>query len=33
MVVKEAGVQGFTEPDPKIDLSGIDLPERFNLDS
>lgn len=24
-VVKEAGVQGFTEPDPKIDLSGIDV--------
>ena len=24
-VVKEAGVLGFTEPDPKIDLSGVDV--------
>jgi aspartokinase/homoserine dehydrogenase 1 len=24
-VVKEAGIQGFTEPDPRIDLSGIDV--------
>ncbi|PHR72922.1 MAG: bifunctional aspartate kinase/homoserine dehydrogenase I [Lutibacter sp.] len=24
-VVKEAGVQGFTEPDPRIDLSGVDV--------
>jgi aspartokinase/homoserine dehydrogenase 1 len=24
-VVTEAGVQGFTEPDPRIDLSGVDV--------
>ncbi len=24
-VVKEAGFQGFTEPDPRIDLSGVDV--------
>ncbi|WP_456420723.1 bifunctional aspartate kinase/homoserine dehydrogenase I [Lutibacter sp.] len=24
-VVKQAGVEGFTEPDPRIDLSGIDV--------
>ncbi|MFK5878114.1 MAG: bifunctional aspartate kinase/homoserine dehydrogenase I [Flavobacteriaceae bacterium] len=24
-VVKEAGVQGYTEPDPRIDLSGVDV--------
>ena len=24
-VVKQAGVEGYTEPDPKIDLSGIDV--------
>lgn len=24
-VVKEAGIQGFTEPDPRIDLSGVDV--------
>ena len=24
-VVQEAGIQGFTEPDPRIDLSGIDV--------
>ena len=28
-VVKEAGVQGFTEPDPKIDLSGIDVARKI----
>ena len=28
-VVKEAGVQGFTEPDPKIDLSGIDVTRKI----
>ncbi len=27
--VKEAGVQGFTEPDPKIDLSGIDVARKI----
>lgn len=24
-IVKEAGVQGYTEPDPRIDLSGVDV--------
>jgi len=24
-VVKQAGIEGYTEPDPKIDLSGIDV--------
>jgi len=28
-VVKEAGLQGFTEPDPKIDLSGIDVARKI----
>lgn len=28
-VVIEAGVQGFTEPDPKIDLSGIDVARKI----
>ena len=28
-VVKEAGVQGFTEPDPTIDLSGIDVARKI----
>ena len=28
-VVKEAGVQGFTEPDPRIDLSGIDVARKI----
>jgi aspartokinase/homoserine dehydrogenase 1 len=28
-VVKEAGVQGFTEPDPNIDLSGIDVARKI----
>ncbi len=28
-VVKEAGVQGFTEPDPKIDLSGVDAARKI----
>lgn len=28
-VVKEAGEQGFTEPDPKIDLSGIDVARKI----
>ncbi|MEY4433258.1 MAG: hypothetical protein RLZZ44_1392 [Bacteroidota bacterium] len=28
-VVKDAGVQGFTEPDPKIDLSGIDVARKI----
>ena len=28
-VVKEAGVQGFTEPDPKIDLSGVDVARKL----
>jgi len=28
-VVKEAGAQGFTEPDPKIDLSGIDVARKI----
>jgi aspartokinase/homoserine dehydrogenase 1 len=27
--VKEAGVQGFTEPDPKIDLSGVDVARKI----
>jgi aspartokinase/homoserine dehydrogenase 1 len=27
--VKEAGVQGFTEPGPKIDLSGIDVARKI----
>jgi bifunctional aspartokinase / homoserine dehydrogenase 1 len=27
--VKEAGVQGFTEPDPTIDLSGIDVARKI----
>ena len=28
-VVREAGVQGFTEPDPKIDLSGVDVARKI----
>ncbi len=28
-VVIEAGIQGFTEPDPKIDLSGIDVARKI----
>ena len=28
-VVKEAGVHGFTEPDPKIDLSGVDVARKI----
>jgi bifunctional aspartokinase / homoserine dehydrogenase 1 len=28
-VVKEAGVLGFTEPDPKIDLSGVDVARKI----
>lgn len=28
-IVVEAGVQGFTEPDPKIDLSGIDVARKI----
>jgi aspartokinase/homoserine dehydrogenase 1 len=28
-VVKEAGIQGFTEPDPKIDLSGVDVARKI----
>ncbi|MDI1256205.1 MAG: bifunctional aspartate kinase/homoserine dehydrogenase I [Flavobacterium sp.] len=28
-VVKEAGVQGFTEPDPRIDLSGMDVARKI----
>ncbi len=28
-VVSEAGVQGFTEPDPKIDLSGVDVARKI----
>ena len=28
-VVVEAGVQGFTEPDPKIDLSGVDVARKI----
>jgi len=28
-VVKEAGLQGFTEPDPKIDLSGVDVARKI----
>ncbi len=28
-VVEEAGVQGFTEPDPKIDLSGVDVARKI----
>lgn len=28
-VVKEAGVQGFTEPDPKIDLRGVDVARKI----
>ncbi|MCC5921872.1 MAG: bifunctional aspartate kinase/homoserine dehydrogenase I [Cyclobacteriaceae bacterium] len=28
-VVKEAGVQGFTEPDPRIDLSGVDVKRKL----
>jgi aspartokinase/homoserine dehydrogenase 1 len=28
-VVMEAGVQGFTEPDPKIDLSGVDVARKI----
>ena len=28
-VVQEAGVQGFTEPDPKIDLSGVDVARKI----
>ena len=28
-VVKEAGAQGFTEPDPKIDLSGVDVARKI----
>ncbi|MBD3580925.1 bifunctional aspartate kinase/homoserine dehydrogenase I [Flavobacterium selenitireducens] len=28
-IVKEAGIQGFTEPDPKIDLSGVDVARKI----
>ncbi|AWG23171.1 bifunctional aspartate kinase/homoserine dehydrogenase I [Flavobacterium faecale] len=28
-VVKEAGIQGFTEPDPTIDLSGVDVARKI----
>lgn len=28
-VVKEAGIQGYTEPNPKIDLSGIDVARKI----
>jgi len=28
-IVKQAGIQGFTEPDPKIDLSGIDVARKI----
>jgi aspartokinase/homoserine dehydrogenase 1 len=28
-VVKQAGVEGFTEPDPKIDLSGVDVARKI----
>ena len=28
-VVKQAGIQGFTEPDPKIDLSGVDVARKI----
>ena len=28
-VVKDAGYQGFTEPDPKIDLSGVDVARKI----
>lgn len=28
-IVKEAGTQGFTEPDPKIDLSGVDVARKI----
>ncbi|WP_338408697.1 bifunctional aspartate kinase/homoserine dehydrogenase I [uncultured Flavobacterium sp.] len=28
-VVKEAGIQGFTEPNPKIDLSGVDVARKI----
>ena len=28
-VVKEAGLQGYTEPDPKIDLSGVDVARKI----
>jgi aspartokinase/homoserine dehydrogenase 1 len=27
--VVKAGIQGFTEPDPKIDLSGIDVARKI----
>ena len=28
-MVKQAGVEGFTEPDPKIDLSGVDVARKI----
>ncbi len=28
-VVQEAGIQGYTEPDPKIDLSGVDVARKI----
>ena len=28
-VVKQAGVQGYTEPDPRIDLSGVDVARKI----
>ncbi|HQW69752.1 MAG TPA: bifunctional aspartate kinase/homoserine dehydrogenase I, partial [Flavobacterium sp.] len=28
-VVKQAGVEGYTEPDPKIDLSGVDVARKI----
>lgn len=28
-VVKQAGIQGFTEPEPKIDLSGVDVARKI----
>lgn len=28
-IVREAGVQGFTEPDPRIDLSGLDVARKI----
>ena len=29
-VVKQAQIEGYTEPDPKIDLSGVDVMRKFN---
>src|SRR5690606_37193031 len=28
-VVKQAGVEGYTEPDPRIDLSGVDVARKI----